>query len=150
MLKPNCLVYYPTASNGKHYLSSNNDDTYPLSIEGLNSFTVEGKIYERDANPSIFLVNQENYEKLVVVYPDLEKPDEVRNYNEVFNFLITLFDKGVLAHYSDHSYEIAMRGTAKVIDEIGYWDYLVPINPYTLKPCSSPEEYFVIGENQCS
>ena len=81
-LKHDDLVYYPVASNSPirvdEFVTHTNGRAYPIIIpmseNGKRSFTRDGKMYTCDNNPTIFPATQEWYEKLVLVYPNLEAP----------------------------------------------------------------------------
>ena len=145
-------VFCPEYSNSLLVLLPNADtdgevdDTYPFKITGLDSYTEEGKRLCSAQNPSIF--PESMYESLKLVYPDLSnEPILDTVYNEVYNILLTILP-GVLCGVSDISAENALDSSIRIRDNNATWAYYVPINPYSLKPCKTVEEYLnTVGDS---
>lgn len=76
-------VYCPKVSNKALTLENTECSKYSvkISLESgmIRSFMIDGKHFHLDLNPSIFPATQEWYEKLVPVYPDLEKPPKKKS-----------------------------------------------------------------------
>ena len=143
IFKPFDKVLCPRCSSNPGIVLPNDDsEKFPLRITGVGTFTVEGKITTADVNPSIFPLSM--LETLKVIYPNLEDkllPEEA--YRETYYFLLSMFE-GVLSCASDLSVEDALENTYKIRrNNACDWIYIVAINPYTLKPCLSPEEYLM-------
>lgn len=85
-------VYFPKMNNGVLTLAKRTNSEYPLKVilEGgaVRSFTTDGKHFCHDANPTIFPATQEWYDKLVHIYPDLEKPPIKKNPKEVIRAML--------------------------------------------------------------
>lgn len=96
-LKAGDPVYYPRVSN--EILSTIGyednkgiDHAYPIRLERekclIESFTTDGKVYSFDANPVVFPATQEWYEKLVHLYPDLERPPVKKSSAEILQAML--------------------------------------------------------------
>ena len=145
-------VFCPEYSNTLLVLLPNADadgevhDTYPFKINGLGSYTKEGKRLVAAINASIF--PESMYESLKLVYPDLsnELPLDII-YTEVYAILLSILP-GVLCCVSDISVENALDSTIRIRDGNDGWTYCVPVNPYSLKPCKTVEEYLnTVGDS---
>ena len=145
-------VFCPEYSNSLLVLLPNADtddevdDTYPFKLNGLDSYTKDGKRLASAQNPSIF--PESMYESLKVVYPDLSnEPPLDTTYSEVYNILLSILP-GVLCGVSDISAENALDSSIRIREDNDNWVYYVPINPYSLKPCKTVEEYLnTVGDS---
>ena len=145
-------VFCPDYSNEVQILLPNEDsegnvhDTYPFKIKNLGSYTEEGKRIDMSKNPSIF--PESMYETLKLIYPDLSNEQSLANiYSEVYNILLTILP-GVLCGASDVSIENALNSSIRICDSNDDWEYYVPVNPYSLKPCKTVEEYLnTVGDS---
>ena len=137
----NLLVLIPNADTDGEV-----DDTYSFKLNGLDSYTKEGKRLASAQNPSI--LPESMYESLKLVYPNLS--NEVildTTYSEVYNVLLSILP-GVLCGVSDISVENALDSSIRIRDNSDNWGYYVPINPYSLKPCKTVEEYLnTVGDS---
>ena len=145
-------VFCPEYSNTLLVLKPNEDDdgevedTYPFKIDELDSYTKDGKRLASSKNPSIF--PESMYESLKLVYPDLSnEPTLDTTYSEVYNILLSILP-GVLCGVSDISAENALDSSIRIREDNDNWVYYVPINPYSLKPCKTVEEYLnTVGDS---
>ncbi len=152
IFKKNEKVFCPEYSNNLLVLVSNEDsegnidDTYPFKIPNRDSYTEDGKRLYGNKNPSIF--PESMYESLKLVYPDLNnEPTLDAIYKEVYNILLNILP-GVLCAVSDVSIENALNSAIRIRDNNDDWEYYVPINPYSLKPCKTVEEYLnTVGDS---
>ena len=142
-------VYVPSFSNSpKEFRIIKHSNVHIICIEGeALSVTENGKVYPSKDNPVAFPYSQEWYEKLKVVYPDLEPyQDEIK---ELINLLEQQVDS-VACRVSRTSYEEACENGYVVFKNTvfeGSFTYFVPVNPYTLEPCKTVEDYFTIPLN---
>lgn len=95
-------VYYPAMLNKITTLAKTNFATYPVLVildpQGKTEshyFTLDGKRYENSDNPSIFPATQEWYDRLVHVYPDLEKPPTKQSAKEIIQAWLAENSEGV-------------------------------------------------------
>ena len=146
-------VFCPEYSNTLLVLKPNADedgevdDTYPFKIDGLDSYTKEGKRLTSSKNPAIF--PESMYESLKLIYPDLSNEHTLdTTYSEVYNILLSILP-GVLCGVSDISVENALKDSSiRIREDNEGWAYYVPINPYSLKPCKTVEEYLnTVGDS---
>ena len=152
IFKKNEKVFCPEYSNNLIVLVSNEDsegnidDTYPFKIPNRDSYTEDGKRLYGNKNPSIF--PESMYESLKLVYPDLNnEPNLDAIYKEVYNILLNILP-GVLCAVSDVSIENALNSAIRIRDNNDDWEYYIPINPYSLKPCKTVEEYLnTVGDS---
>lgn len=152
IFKNNEKVFCPEYSNNLLVLVSNEDsegnidDTYPFKIPNRDSYTEDGKRLNGCKNPSIF--PESMYESLKLVYPDLNnEPTLDAIYKEVYNILLNILP-GVLCGVSDVSIENALDSAIRVRHNNDDWEYYIPINPYSLKPCKTVEEYLnTVGDS---
>lgn len=88
-------VYYPIISNKVLTLAQDEGSKYPFTITlqsgEFRSFMADGKYYRYDVNSSIFPATQEWYEKLVVIYPNLEPPPKPK---EPIDVIIAMLEGG--------------------------------------------------------
>ena len=137
-------VYEPTLSDSpKEIEIVHKEKIYPIKLVHSHLvFTKNGKYSVKDPNPVIFPYSQEWYEKLKVVYPNLEP------YKDVAKELLNLLEQqvsSVTCLVSNISYDDARKnGIVVVKDFKGEGVYFVPINPYTLEECKTVEDYFKI------
>ena len=135
-------VYVPSVSNSpKEFKIIDKPNMYPINISGdTTNVTKDGKKYSIDPNPIAFPYSQEWYDKLKVVYPNLEP------YKDEYNELIKLLEQrveSVACRVSRTSYEEACKNGYVVFKNFeGSFTYFVPVNPYTLEPCKTVEDYF--------
>ena len=117
-----------------------------FKLKNVDTFTKEGKRVEIDDNPYIF--PESTYETLKLIYPDLiNEPTLDITYSEVYNILLNILP-GVLCGVSDISIENAIDSSIRIRDTNDGWAYYVPINPYSLKPCKTVEEYLnTVGDS---
>ena len=119
---------------------------YPIRLRDDHlTVTSDGKDSPREDNPIVFPYTQEWYDKLKVVYPDLEP------YKDDPKELIKLLEQrvsSVACRISDKSYEDARKRGIVVFKECEFKNvYYIPINPFTLKECKTVEDYFTIPSN---
>ena len=139
-------VYVPSCTNSVReiaFLGKNNG--YPIHIVDEHlTVTADGKNFPHDDNPIAFPYSQEWYEKLKVVYLNLEP------YKDEYNELIKLLEQrveSVACRVSRTSYEEACKNGYVVFKNTafeGNFTYFVPVNPYTLEPCKTVEDYFKV------
>lgn len=139
-------AYAPSFTNSAReitFLEKNNGFPIRLQEEHV-TVTSEGKNYHNDANPIVFPYSQEWYDKLKVVYPNLEP------YKDDYNELIKLLEQrveSVACRVSITSYEEACKNGYVVFKNTafeGSFTYFVPVNPYTLEACKTVEDYFKV------
>ena len=137
-------VYVPSLTNSpKEIAIIAKEKIYPIKLaEHHMSLTKDGKHSVNASNPVIFPYTKEWYEKLKVVYPDLEPyKDEAK---ELLNLLEQQVDS-VACKASNVSYEDARKNGIVVFkDYKGEGVYFVPINPFTLEECKTVEDYFKV------
>ena len=152
-LKDFNVAYYPAKSNeplviSVDYDQVDNSQGYPIKLSGqVSAFTLEGKYCLSAANPIVFPYTQEWYDKLKVVYPNL-KPF-VADYRAIIKAILANCDV-VVCKMSYDSFDNAIASNAVfathrntiLSDSI----YYVPVNPYTLKPCNSDTDYYVLPD----
>ena len=142
-------VYVPSISNSpKEFRVIKHSNGQFICIKGeVLSVAENGKVYPCQDNPVAFPYSQEWYEKLKVVYPNLEP------YKDEYNELIKLLEQrveSVTCRVSRTSYEEACKNGYVVFKNMafeGSFTYFVPVNPYTLEPCKTVEDYFIIPSN---
>lgn len=141
-------AYAPSFTNSaKEITFLENNQGYPIRLKDEHlTVTLEGKNYSTDDNPIVFPYSQEWYDKLKIVYPNLEPyKDETK---DLFNLLQQKVNV-IACKISKTSYQDALQHgyvcfKHKKSDDSFYY---VPINPYTLKPCKTVEDYFTIPSN---
>ena len=152
-LKDFNAAYCPTSSNEPLVITINPDEIYapkgyPVKLSGqVGSWTLEGKHCVSSPNPTVFPYTQEWYDKLKVVYPDL-KP-YVADYRAVIKAILANCDE-VVCKVSYIGFDNAITGgdiatirrNTILSDNLFY----VPVNPYTLKPCNSDMDYYVLPD----
>ena len=106
-------VYYPEVSNKVLTLKESLSPEYPLETNwtdlsgDLNgdSFTENGRRSIFSLNPCIFPATQEWYERLVVIYPDLEPPPKRKEPRDIIQAMLDSGYNEVLAYVSDEPIE---------------------------------------------
>ena len=138
-------VYVPSISNSpKEFIIVKEGTRYPIRVSDLISVTIDGKNHFTNPNPVVFPYSQEWYNKLKIVYPDLEP------YKDEDKELLNLLEKqikSVAGRVSRTSYEEACKNDYVVFKNTAFEDnftYFVPVNPYTLEPCKTVEDYFKV------
>ena len=145
-------AYAPSFTNSAKKINFiKNHNGYPIQLMDTNDtdiiVTSNGKNFHHDANPIVFPYSQEWYDKLKVVYPNLEP------YKDDYKELLELLEKrivNVACKVSRESYEDARKNNVIVFKGSVYRTnglYFVPVNPYTLEPCKTVEDYFTIPSN---
>lgn len=152
-LKDFNVAYYPTKSNEPLVVSVDldqvdNNQGYPIKLSGqVGSFTLDGKYAISATNPSVFPYTREWYDKLKAVYPDL-KP-YVADYRTIIKNILVNCDV-VVCKVSYIGFDKAITGgdittihrNTILSDNL----YYVPVNPYSLKPCNSDTDYYVLPD----
>ena len=152
-LRNHNAAYYPTKSNEplEVFVDLNqvdNNQDYPIKLSGqVSSFTLDGKYCVSSPNPAVFPYTQEWYDKLKVVYPDL-KPYVV-DYRAVIKNILANCNV-VVCKMSYDSFDNAIASNAVFATHrntiLNDSIYYVPVNPYTLKPCNSDTDYYVLPD----
>ena len=152
-LKDFNIAYCPTKSNEPLAVSVDleqvdNNQGYPIKLSGqVGSFTLDGKYAISAPNPSVFPYTREWYDKLKVVYPDL-KP-YVADYRAIIKNILMNCDV-VVCKVSYIGFDNAINGgdiaTIRRNTILSDNLYYVPVNPYTLKPCNSDTDYYVLPD----
>lgn len=139
-------VYYPSATNEVLRVSSNFIVPY-LDTDGEDTnarIRHGGKFYDFHHNPAFFPATQEWYDKLVHVYPDLEKPPVRKTPEEIIRAMLDDGWRGVPCWVSDSDIDASTRrdiivrfgSTGDYIyrNTDGYgWRYAKPFDPRTGK-----------------
>ena len=151
-LKNYNAVYYPAKSNEPLKIlidyDLDDEDGYPVIVTGQSDdFSLDGKYHEADENPVLFPYSSEWYDKLKVVYPDL-KP-YVTDYHAVIKNILANSPM-VVCKFSYIGFDKAITSDTivtihrdKILNDNTYY---VPVNPYTLKPCNSDTDYYVLPD----
>ena len=142
-------AYVPFCTNSVReiaFLGKNNG--YPIHIVDEHlTVTADGKNFPHDDNPIVFPYSQEWYDKLKLAYPNL-KP-YVADYRAVIKNILANspmvvckfsyigFDKAITSD------DIVTIHRNKILNDSLYY---VPVNPYTLKPCNSDTDYYVLPD----
>lgn len=137
-------VYCPSIANTVLALSESSRTLYPIRIND-EVFTSCGRVHTFDPNPSIFPATQEWYDKLILVYPNLEKPCVKRPRKEIIQAMLDDGWVRVPCRVGDH------KGVLYTADLISYvvgfgeptfvgssaigheWNYAEPFDPHTGK-----------------
>ena len=142
-------VYVPTLSDSpKEIELVKKEKIYPIKlVDSHIIFSKNGKYSVKDPNPSIFPYTQEWYDKLKVVYPDL-KPYATDYHAVIKNILAN--SPMVVCKFSYIGFDKAITSDTivtihrdKILNDNTYY---VPVNPYTLKPCNSATDYYVLPD----
>lgn len=142
-------VYAPALSNSpKEIEILDKEKFYPIKLsENHMSLTKDGKHSTHAPNPVVFPYSQEWYDKLKVVYPDL-KPYVV-DYRAVIKAILANCD-AVVCKVSYIGFDNAITGgdiaTIRRNTILSDNLYYVPVNPYSLKPCNSDTDYYVLPD----
>lgn len=113
-------VYFPTGTNEVLEVSSDLIISY-LATDCVNhnvSIKKDNKFYNFHHNPSFFPATQEWYEKLVHVYPDLEKPPVKKDSKEIIQKMLDDGWLGVSCYTSDYDKNPHRHNKIDVILEI--------------------------------
>ena len=137
-------VYAPLLSNSPIEIEIlDKEKIYPTKLSENNmTLTKDGRHSTNAPNPVVFPYSQECYDKIKSVYPDLEP------YKDEYNELIKLLEQrveSVACRVSRTSYEEACKNGYVVFKNMafeGSFTHFVPVNPYTLEPCKTVEDYF--------
>ena len=143
------LFYAPTISNQPVVCANADKSSYPIYIEETGEWYKEDGCSDESANPILFPYTQESYDKLVMIYPNIEpyKATKTLNYNSLCEQLLEIVDT-ILVKQSDASFENAIDYDTdpKMESDISYYKFNVPVNPFTNQPCKTVNEYFEINE----
>ena len=143
------LFYAPTISYEPVICTNVDDSSTPIYIEETGEWYKEDGYSDESANPILFPYTQESYDKLVMIYSNIEpyKETETLNYNALCEQLLEIVDT-ILVKQSDASFENAIDYDTepKVESDISYYKFNVPINPFTNQPCKTVKDYFEINE----
>lgn len=137
-------VYYPDISNEILILEKTTNPSHPFKVtleHGVTrSFTTDGRRLYFNEKPSIFPATQEWYDKLVHVYPDLEKPPKRKEPIDIILAMINdwhyipcrVGDHKDEIDYTDLINAIAYSDTPSFIGS-SEWKYAEPFDPHTGK-----------------
>ena len=143
------LFYAPTISNEPVICAEIDNSSSPIYIEETREWYKEDGCSDDSANPILFPYTQESYDKLVMIYSNIEPYKETKtlNYNALCEQLLEIVDT-ILVKQSDASFENAIDYDTepKVESDISYYKFNVPINPFTNQPCKNVKDYFEINE----
>ena len=109
----------------------------------------ENGCYEDLENPILFPYTQKSYNRLVHVYPNIEKYEEILqfNYNDLCLQLLDIVD-GIAVKHSDKSFQDAIDySVVNFKSRICSFKFNVPVNPYTYEPCKTVNDYFEINKS---
>ena len=142
-------AYVPSCTNSVReiaFLGKNNG--YPIHIVDEHlTVTSDGKNFPQDDNPIVFPYSQEWYDKLKLAYPNLEP--YVADYRAIIKSILVNCDV-VVCKVSYDSFDNAIAGnnvfTIHRDTILGDSIYYVPVNPYSLKPCNSDTDYYVLPD----
>lgn len=143
-------VYYPSATNKVLTVSSDMRVWY-LGIDAGSAndltnanFRPNGRLYTQHHNPAIFPATQEWYDKLIHVYPDLEKPPKHKTQKEVIQAMLDDGWRGVPCYVSN--FDISGSNKRDIIVRFGStcdyvyrntdsygWRFAKPYDPRTGK-----------------
>lgn len=146
-------VYYPEVSNKVLTLKESLSPEYPLETNwtdlsgDLNgdSFTENGRRSIFSLNPCIFPATQEWYERLVVIYPNLEKPPKRKGSKEIIQAMLDDGWDCVPCYVHDENKTPNKNNRREIISEArnysNYpfvtdtvaWKYAIPFDPKTGK-----------------
>ena len=141
-------VYVPSLSNSsKGFRAIQRGNGHLICIKGESLIVTEnGKLSHYADNPMVFPYTQEWYEKLKLVYPDLEP------YKDEAKDLLTLLEErvsSVACKVSNVSYDDARKNGITVFkDYKGENLYFIVINPFTLEECKTVEDYFKVPSDK--
>ena len=146
-LDQNSLVYFPVKSNKPLELKKSLTLPNMFKIEvGSREvlITNEGKRSVNDLFPSVFPYTLNWFNTLSTLYPSLEPYKEDKyfyDYNSVVKNLFQIH-KHVLCVTSSVDYQNALSEPTSIKHVFDPFKFHVPINPYTLKPCKTIQEYY--------
>lgn len=144
------LFYAPTISN-KPVVCTLIDESEesPIYIEESHLWYKEDGCSDDSVNPILFPYTQKSYNRLVHVYPNIEKYDEtvLFDYNNLCLQLLEIVD-GIAVKHSDKSFQDAIDySVVNFKSRIRSFKFNVPVNPYTYEPCKTVNEYFEIKKS---
>lgn len=140
-------VYYPMATNEilkvtptfrVYYLSTEAETDDDM----LNTIlTPKGKLFRFHHNPAFFPATQEWYDKLVHVYPDLERPPVKKSSKEIIQAMLDDGWTYIPCRVDDYKGRYDYVGLVNLVDDtksypfIGNseWKYATPFDPRTGK-----------------
>ena len=146
-LDQNSLVYFPIKSNKPLELkkSLSFSDMFIIEVDSKEFLvTNEGKMSIKDKYPSVFPYTLDWFNTLLTLYPSLEPYKEDKyfyDYNSVTKILFQIH-KHVLCVVSPIDYQHALCEPISMKHSFETFKFHVPINPYTLKPCKTIQEYY--------
>ena len=146
-LNVNPLVYFPIKSNQPLKLkkSLSFPDMFVVEVGSQEILiTNEGKRSTNDLSPSVFPYTLSWFNTLSTLYPSLEPYKEDKyfyDYNSVTKILFQIH-KHVLCVVSSVDYQDALSEPISMKHLFETFKFHVPINPYTLKPCKTVQEYY--------
>lgn len=135
-------VYYPDISNEILILEKTTNPSHPFKVtleHGVTrSFTTDGRRLYFNEKPSIFPATQEWYDKLVHVYPDLEKPPKRKSPVEIILAMVADWHY-IPCRVSDDDFDYVDLISSIVVGDkplfVGSkeWKFAVPFDPQTNK-----------------
>ena len=146
-LDQNSLVYFPVKSNKPLELkkSLTLPNMFKIEVDSKEFIiTNEGKLSEKDIHPNVFPYTLSWFNILSTLYPSL-KPYKSEKYFYDYNSVVkNLFQihKHVLCVTSSVDYQDALSEPISIKHVFDPFKFHVPINPYTLKPCKTIQEYY--------
>lgn len=146
-LDQNSLVYFPIKSNKPLELKKSLTLSNMFKIEvDSREFIIndQGKMFLEDIHPSVFPYTLNWFNTLSTLYPSLEPYKEDKyfyDYNSVVKILFQIH-KHVLCVVSSVDYQHALCEPISMKHSFETFKFHVPINPYTLKPCKTIQEYY--------
>lgn len=146
-LDQNSLVYFPVKSNKPLELkkSLTLPNMFKIEIDS-REFIIndQGKMSLEDVYPSVFPCTLSWFNLLSTLYSSLEpyKADKYfYDYNSVVRDLFKIHNH-VLCVTSSVDYQDALCEPISMKHLFDPFKFHVPINPYTLKPCKTIQEYY--------
>lgn len=146
-LDQNSLVYFPVKSNKPLELKKSLIFPNMFKIEvDSREFIInnQGKMFSKDIHPSVFPYTLNWFNTLSALYPSLEPYKEDKyfyDYNSVVRDLFKIHNH-VLCVTSSVDYQDALSEPISMKHSFETFKFHVPINPYTLKPCKTIQEYY--------
>ena len=146
-LDQNSLVYFPVKSNKPLELkkSLTLPNMFKIEVDSKEFIiTNEGKLSEKDIHPNVFPYTLSWFNILSTLYPSLEPYKSEKyfyDYNSVVKNLFQIH-KHVLCVTSSVDYQHALCEPISIKHSFETFKFHVPINPYTLKPCKTIQEYY--------
>ena len=146
-LDQNSLVYFPIKSNKPLELKKSLTFSNMFKIEvDSREFIIndQGKMSLKDVYSSVFPYTLSWFNTLSALYPSLEPYKEDKyfyDYNSVVKILFQIH-KHVLCVVSSVDYQDALSEPISMKHSFEPFKFHAPINPYTLKPCKTIQEYY--------